>query len=360
LSGDYSLVDRALHHIAFCHPAVQRALSDIENDLFGGKFKEIKPERAVFITGLPRAGTTMLLNLFYRTDEFVAHTYRHMPFILSPLLWAKISRPFKRRAELKERAHADGVMISFDAPEAFEEVIWLSYLRNTIVQTDRLSPLAVGDVSAEFYEKLQDSMQKLIYLAGNAGSSAVAPRYLSKNNANISRIEVLAQLFPDATIVVPFRHPLAHAGSLMRQHERFTVEHGRDRFAKNYMEWLGHYEFGDNFRPINFDGWLDGVEIQKQIDLDFWLRYWTVAYRYVLDNGGEQVVLVNFDQLLSDSGAVLGRISDRVGLNSRSTFIQGEEILCAPATKALDPADVSSESWSAAQELHTQLEQQAI
>ncbi len=358
LSSDYSLVDRVLHRVAFAHPTVQKAMAALEEDFLGNKFAQLRPARPVFITGLPRAGTTLLLNLFYSTNEFVTHTYRHMPFILAPLLWSKISRPFRQMVEAKERAHADGMMISIDAPEAFEEVIWLAYLRNSIVRPDRLLPLTIADISVEFAAGLRAAIQKLIYTA--AETSAVAPRYISKNNANISRIDLLAQLFPDATIVVPFRHPLAHVSSLMGQHEYFTIEHRKDRFAKKYMEWLGHYEFGENFRPLNIDGWLDTYVIPEQIDAEFWLQYWTVAYSHVLDRGSEQVVLVNFDRLLADGGAVLARIADRVGLDNRSGFIQGEEILRAPTTNVPYTTDISNQTYAAAQGLYARLEQQAI
>jgi hypothetical protein len=185
-------------------------------------------------------------------------------------------------------------------------------------------------------------------------------RYLSKNNANISRLDVLAEMFPDAAVVIPFRNPLAHAASLLRQHKRFITEHSNDRFAKNYMEWLGHYEFGANLRPINFDGWLDGMEMTDQTGLEFWLKYWMAAYSHVLDKRSEQVILVSFDQLLTDGEGLLGRIADRVGIDGRSNFIQGGETLRVPTTQRPDPVDVSSDIISAAQELYLQLEQQAV
>ncbi len=31
--------------------------------------------------------------------------------------------------------------------------------------------------------------------------------------------------------------------------------HARDPFARRYMEAIGHYDFGANLRPIDFDGW---------------------------------------------------------------------------------------------------------
>ena len=38
----------------------------------------------MFITGLPRAGTTSLLNFLFSLDEYGSLTYNNMPFILSP------------------------------------------------------------------------------------------------------------------------------------------------------------------------------------------------------------------------------------------------------------------------------------
>ena len=360
LSSDYSLVDRILHYLAFSHPMVQKVMCEIENDLFGNKFKNLKSTRSIFVTGLPRAGTTLLLNLLYRTGEFTTHTYRHMPFILSPLLWSKISQPFKKEGKFKERAHGDGMTVSFDSPEAFEEIIWLAYLRKNIVHADQLSPLGPRDINTEFADVMQTSIQKLAYLATDPESSSVIPRYLSKNNANISRIEVLTRLFPDTTIVVPFRQPLAHVSSLMKQHERFTAEHGKDRFSKNYMKWLGHYEFGENFKPINFGGWLDNNAVPSQIDQDFWLQYWTAAYRYVISKNNEQIVLVDFDQLLATDKSTLKRIAERLELNNKTTFIQGGEILRAPTTQPISSTNCSEAIRSAAQEIHEQLKALAI
>ena len=48
----------------------------------------------VFITGLARAGTTILLNALYKSNLFASLSYSDMPFVLAPNLWSKIS--FKR------------------------------------------------------------------------------------------------------------------------------------------------------------------------------------------------------------------------------------------------------------------------
>jgi len=63
LSDRYSTVERALHYLAFSVPFVQKALAELENDLFARNRDRSRSEREVFITGLPRAGTTLLLDL---------------------------------------------------------------------------------------------------------------------------------------------------------------------------------------------------------------------------------------------------------------------------------------------------------
>ena len=130
-SDRYSALERAIHHVAFSAPFLQKALAELENDLFSSRLDKAAAGREVFVTGLPRAGTTLLLELLYATGEFGSFTYRHMPFILAPLLFGRAERG--KASDGIERAHGDGMRISVDSPEAFEEVIWLAYLRERIV-----------------------------------------------------------------------------------------------------------------------------------------------------------------------------------------------------------------------------------
>src|SRR3990167_7383137 len=82
--SDYSFADRLLHRMAFAHPILQRALGEIESDMFAAKFEKVAAARPVFVTGLPRAGSTLLLEMLYKTGEFAAFTYREIPFVLAP------------------------------------------------------------------------------------------------------------------------------------------------------------------------------------------------------------------------------------------------------------------------------------
>jgi hypothetical protein len=353
LSDAYSRADRGLHYIAFCHPAIQKALGEIENDWFGKRLEAMSSDNEVFVTGMPRSGTTLVLELLYNTGEFASYTYREMPFILSPIVWSRISRYFQKRAIPRERSHADGMQVSFDSPEAFEEVIWLAYLRDAIVKPDRLLPLGRDACTPVFVRALRDSIKKLLFLCAQRNGSSL--RYLSKNNANISRIGALSEVFPNSKIVIPFRQPLAHIGSLMKQHERFLKKHSADPFARRYMRWLGHYEFGMNFRPIDFDGWLGGLNTPFDVNSDFWLEYWSRAYQYVLNNKTSNVVLIDFDKLTQAGERALADLAVRIELHDVQTLVGQAGRLRKPKSEPIASTKCSSDKLRQAGEIHEQL-----
>jgi len=352
-SDRYGPVERAIHYLAFSAPFVQKALGELENDLYARRQATPSPGREVFITGLPRAGTTLLLELLYRTGEFCSFTYRHMPFILAPLMFGRASKA--SAGHEVERAHGDGMHVSLDSPEAFEEVLWLTYLRDRIVAERTLQPLTTGTISTDFEDAFRATIRKL--LADRGSDSRV--RYLSKNNANISRLGVLSKLFRDSTIVVAFREPAAHTASLMRQHARFSTAHASDSFARRYMAWIGHFEFGLNFRPINFDGWLDGRAIDREPTADFWLRYWIAAYRHALEHRTDNVIFVDFNRLLVEQAPYLAAIGRALGLRRPDSLVEQAQTLRAPTTveRAATPGD---ETLHEARAVHAELRAAAI
>jgi hypothetical protein len=126
-STPYSQADRLLHRLAFGPAQLQTVAAELEESLFAKDWAPAHAERPVFITSLPRAGTTVLLEALHRLPGCAAHTYRDMPFLLAPVLWSRVSRGFRRRSEHRERAHGDGLKINEDSPEAFEEVLWKNY-----------------------------------------------------------------------------------------------------------------------------------------------------------------------------------------------------------------------------------------
>jgi len=333
-SDNYSYIDRVLHYMAFSVPKLQKLLSELDNDIFEKKIKNVSSSNEVFVTGLPRAGTTLILDLLYRTGEFATFTYRNMPFILAPLLWNKITGSFQKEGINKERAHGDGMEISFDSPEAFEEIIWIEYLRNIIINNNTISTLTYDDCTDEFAEVFKITIKKILFLESIKKGNTALPRYLSKNNANISRVDFISKLFPDSAILIPFRNPVNQVASLMKQHRQFSIMQEQDKFTRDYMKWLGHFEFGLNFKPINFNSWLGENKISSNIDANFWLQYWTNAYKYILSNKNENTYLINYDKLLIDPVNWLNKIAEFIHLDKKEKFINGAELIRSPTTSS--------------------------
>jgi hypothetical protein len=359
-SSNYNLVERGLHYLAFSAPIIQKVLADIENDLFKRELEAVQSSNEVFVTGLPRAGTTLLLELLYATGEFRTYTYRDMPFILSPLLWNRLSRMFRKAGKKQERAHGDGVEISFDSPEAFDEVIWLTYMGDKIVQGNTLSPVSAEDISDECETDIRNSVRKILALGEPAGNDFKELRYLSKNNANISRIDALRRLFPTSAVLIVFRHPLAHVSSLATQHEGFLDKHRDDVFSKKYMKWIGHFEFGENFKPINFSGGLDAANTPIRADDTFWLSYWSDAYACAMKHKTENVHFVDFDRLLENGSAYLEAIARSVGLKHADALVDAGKRLRSPTTRPMEHDRFPPDILSQAQDVYSQLQSIAI
>ena len=82
---NYNFLQRSLHNI-FLSNFFKRTLYDLEKLIFLKSCGDIKLNEHVFITGLPRSGTTATLNFLYNTNDFVSLTYRNMPLLMAPNL----------------------------------------------------------------------------------------------------------------------------------------------------------------------------------------------------------------------------------------------------------------------------------
>ncbi len=306
--SEYSALDRALHALALNFQAVRSMAFDIERSMAHIDARNIARQPHVFVTGLARAGTSILLRTLHQSGDFVTQTYRDMPFVLAPQLWRKLSSGWHKPGELRERAHADGLMVDFDSVEAFEEVFWLTFAGELYVRKDRLLAHSVDeDLASNFYDYIA------VVIA--AGADRGQTRYLSKNNNNLLRLAGLARALPAARIIVPFRTPLQHAHSLLRQHENFTASQLADPFVGKYMRWLGHFEFGGDFRPFTF-GDAAPVAAGDLTRLRHWVEHWTRVYKGVLATAPANVIFWDYDAFCADPVGKISALAEHLGLDA--------------------------------------------
>ncbi len=269
--NSYSWLQQKLHKLALSNQLMREATFDIESLIYEKKAFE---DKHVFVSGLARSGTTVILNSIYQSQEFASLSYADMPFVLAPNLWSFINTS-EKNPKLKERAHKDGIKISTNSPEAFEEVFWKTF----------------SDQNEESYEKFKVYVEKILY-------KCKKKRYLSKNNQNIKRLPIIGKIFPHSKIIIPFRDPIQQAFSLYKQHQYFSVKAQNDPFIKDYMDLIGHTEFGLSYQMIN----LKNIVFKNPNSLNHWLEQWKITYKHTLKLAEENtnMHLICYESLCED------------------------------------------------------------
>ena len=261
---NYSFLQKFLHDFVLSKKIINKSLFEIEKKLFL-KNQNIKDESHIFISGLPRSGTTSLLNFIYFSNEFGSLKYKNLPFVFSP----NFSNFFNKKDIVKkERAHKDGILYDIDSPEAFDE-IFFSY-NNEFIKNELLSYIQLILIS----EKKK--------------------KYLSKNNSNYKRINLIRSLLPNTIFLIPIREPLYHSYSLYKQHLLFNELQSQNDFVRRYMNYLGHNEFGLNHRS-----WNKPIKFKNFKTVDYWLEQWFLFYKNIDDNINlsENCLMVVYEEL---------------------------------------------------------------
>ncbi|MCG6942107.1 MAG: sulfotransferase [Thiohalocapsa sp.] len=328
--ADYSALDRLLHRLALQVRPIAEASFDLDQQGLKSVPEQTAHQGHVFISGLARAGTTILMRRFHATGDFCSLTYRHMPFVLAPRLWGKLSAGMKRDVTAHERAHGDGIRVDADSPESLDEVFWRVLDGEGYIAKTHLAPHTPDDETA----------QKFIAYVAAILSTTDRPdaRYLSKNNNNILRLTTIRRLFPRALILLPFREPLTHATSLWRQHAHFSEVQRQDAFVRAYMTWLAHHEFGGDHRPFRFDA--AGAARLARFDprkMDYWLELWRQSYLWLERTAPPDAVFVCYEDLCGRA-ETLDRLLDMADVTDASANAEPLRLSRVTAEQPTDPA----------------------
>jgi hypothetical protein len=276
-----------LHRLALHFNTIAEISFDLDQKLVQFEQDDIASQRHIFISGLARAGTTILMRRFYATGIYRSLTYRDMPFVLAPNLWRRLSQISKRDIKSVERAHGDSLLVNADSPESLDEVFWRIFVGDEYLDKSHLKPHEPSD---EIIHKYVGYINAILSAHSHRGK-----RYLSKNNNNILRLSAIHRAFPNALILIPFRDPFQHALSLFRQHRHFSELQAASKFTLSYMTWLGHHEFGLGHLPFQF---CDTGASQYPIDtIDYWLQLWCQTYAWLENSRPESALFVCYEDL---------------------------------------------------------------
>ena len=109
-------------------PGLWRRLAAAETRRLTDAIGAIEIRAPIFICGLARSGTTILLECLAAHPDTATHRYRDYPGVLAPIVWNRVAeRLYAGGSAPRERAHGDGIAVTPDSPEAVAEMLWMAF-----------------------------------------------------------------------------------------------------------------------------------------------------------------------------------------------------------------------------------------
>lgn len=298
--SSYSDLSQLLHRMALNNYSLAYKLFRLEAKKLHKK-EIFEQNKFVIVSGLARSGTTSLMNKLSESDLFASLSYANMPFLTSPNIWGKIYKPDNSKKQ--ERSHKDGIMIGLDSNEALEEYFFKVVSDDSYIKEDKILEYSVAEEQYSDYIRYQavvrNENQKI---------------YLAKNNNFVLRYNSIRKLNKEFVMIFMFRDPLIHAASLLEKHKDYILLQQKDSFVLEYMNWLGHHEFGLNQKPFQFNDKNQNYIADKN-SLDYWLQIWINYYSYILTIDKTGVVYVDYDIYCEKPKELLDNIFQRIGIN---------------------------------------------
>lgn len=326
-----------MHHLGgwlHRHPRAAIRLGNLETRMIQEAIADRAVDRPIYIAGLARSGTTILLERLAEHPCVASHRYVDFPLVATPYWWNRwLAMVPQRRDKARQRAHNDGIAVTAQSPEAFEEMLWMTFFpaahdpkRSSILSRETDNP-----AFARFYD---EHIRKLLAVRRRQ-------RYVAKGNYNLVRLGYLHALYPTARFVLAIRDPSWHIASLMKQQALFVRGETAYPRALEHMRRVGHFEFGLDRRAIHVGDddlaaridslWRAGEEVAG------WAHYWAGLYRHVADTLladaalGEACLIVRYEALCERPVETLASVYAHCGLETDSeTLAQGAAQLHFP------------------------------
>ncbi|MFK8010920.1 MAG: sulfotransferase [Marinicellaceae bacterium] len=254
-----------------------KTMGDLETLILQSELKKIQIKSPIYITSLARSGTTIITEMLSQGADICSHTYGDFPGVFTPYWknWLRQKQKFLSGKKV-ERSHGDRIMVNNDSPDAFEEVLWMYFF------SELHNNQSSGDYSANrnFVNYYKNNIKKHLLVKNKS-------QYIAKANYNISRIESLLKIFPDAKFIIPIRHPINHIASLVKQHKIYIDAAKANPKIDSQLAASGHFEFGNirqivdmphsDYHNVVSDHWKKNQEIRG------WASYWNGLYSAVFD-----------------------------------------------------------------------------
>ncbi len=330
------------------------ALGNLETKMLGDRIAGQTVDRPVYICGLPRAGTTITLQMLSEHPDVVTHKYADFLMPYMPYVWNQVFPriPVDAMRKPVPRIHRDRIEVTRDSAEMGEEILWEHFFPY-IHDEKNYSVLDSTTSNPAFARFYMEHLKKLALVRGRS-------RYVSKAIMCVVRMQYLRRMFPDARFLLYVRNPFDHIASILKQ-DRIWAELERDEPRQiEIIELTGHHEFGPHQVMANVGNPAMLQEIRRLFDAgqvaQSRARYWAYVYGFVAKQLqddpqlAKSVCIVRYEDLCSNSLPTIDRIIDHAGLaaepfaKTREAF--GEKLsfpdYYKPAFSAEELADITA------------------
>ncbi len=287
-------------------------LGNLESRMLAGRLANVRVDRPVYICGLPRAGTTISLQMLSEHPDVTTHKYADFLMPYAPYAWNWIFPrvPVDAMRKPVPRIHRDRIQVTRDSAEMGEEILWEHFFPHIHDESER--SVLDGDTSNPAFERFySEHLRKLLLSRGR-------PRYFSKAIMCVIRMQYLLRMFPDARFLLYVRNPVDHVASLLKQDRIWDEIDREDPRQIEIIELTGHHEFGCRQIMANVGDPAVLKEIHDLRDAGriarARARYWSYVYDFVLKqiasdpDLAKAVCIVRYEDLCSDSGETIDRI----------------------------------------------------
>ncbi len=303
---------------------VWRLLSRLESWALEEEIENQSISKPIYVTGIARSGTTIVTELIAKSPQITSHQYGDFPGMFTPYWrnWLN-QRSSVSTPKSVERAHMDRITVSNKSPEAFEEVLWMTF-DSALHNKKPITRIDPGGAPMDFLPFYRAHLKKLLLVRNRS-------RYLAKGNYNLLRLPWLHQHMDNPRIVLMTRNPIWHVASLMKQHKLFLAAQQHDSRTGRQLAASGHFEFGPLRRAPAYLGleaqqtvtdlWAEGEEVRGWARL--WAQGYTLALKYLADPQlASQILLVRYEDLCREPDSTIAAIAEHCQLDDLGPIAQ--------------------------------------
>jgi hypothetical protein len=125
------------------------------------------------------------------------------------------------------------------------------------------------------------------------------------------------------------------------------------------MSDIGHFEFGNNVKPIDFQNWVSENNIYYPFKLEYWLNYWIITYEYLLNTASDESIFCSFESLCNNPFHSMKYIAMVLEINDKNLLTHAKRI-AMPKSYDIDLTTLPTDLVKKANNLYTLLERTSI